>query len=165
MAVTMPMKFRVDDEGATSKTWGLRDRDPCNQCIGSVRVRSGLAIAFPNFYQSRLRGVRLTGDKKQGRLTVLVFYLIDPDIPPVISTEDVPPQQQEWISQAVQDSLDSRFPTELVEKITSMVDSLFSEDEADRYRNDMRRERDTFIELNNSRFFSVPFDISLGQDI
>ena len=94
-----------------------------------------------------------------------VFYLIDPDIPPVISTEDVPPQQQEWISQAVQDSLDSRFPTELVEKITSMVDSLFSEDEADRYRNDMRRERDTFVELNNSRFFSVPFDISLGQDI
>ena len=94
MAVTMPMKFRVDDEGATSKTWGLRDRDPCNQCIGSVRVRSGLAIAFPNFYQHRVEPFELADPTRPGHRKILAFFLTDP-YQIVHSTMMVPPQQRE----------------------------------------------------------------------
>lgn len=163
MAVTMPNTFRANDAGATSKTWGLRDNYPCRQFIGTVPVRNGLAISFPNIYQHRLRRVRLTDDRTEGRLTILAFFLIDPDIPPILSTIDVPPQQREWIFHELQESLDLRLPTEVVERIASMVDSLFSEDEAECYQREMQKERHDFAEANSMNFFSIPFNIALGQ--
>lgn len=165
MAVTMPNTFRANDVGATSKTWGLRDNYPCRQYIGSVPVRNGLAISFPNIYQHRLRRVRLADGQSEGRLTIMAFFLVDPDISPILSTMDVPPQQREWIAQVLQESLDVRLPTEVVERITSMVDSLFSDDEAERYRREMRTERHDFAEANSMNFFSIPFNITLGQRV
>ncbi|KAF5357430.1 hypothetical protein D9757_013333 [Collybiopsis confluens] len=53
MAVSYPRGFNAGDIGATMRTWGLRDGDSCHAYIGSIPIREGLAIVFPNIYQHR----------------------------------------------------------------------------------------------------------------
>ena len=131
MATTFPSGFRPHDVGATLRTWGLQSGDECNQVIGSVRLRTGLSIAFPNIYQHCIQGVRLRKGCDEGRLAVLEFYLVDPDVPPIVSTADLAPQQRNWILRALEDSLDRRLPEEILEKIVDMVESVFSDEEAE----------------------------------
>ena len=163
MAVSFPAVFRRHDVGATLRTWGLRSGDPCHQGIGSVPIRCGLSIAFPNIYQRRLRGVRLKDGAEKGRLTAFAFFLVDPDMQRIPSTADVPPQQRDWVYRALDHSIDQRLPPEILKKIVDMVDSLLSDEEANKYQCQMHRERNTFIALNNGKYFSIPFDPSIGD--
>ncbi|KAF9004921.1 hypothetical protein BDZ89DRAFT_1049319 [Hymenopellis radicata] len=85
----LPRGFGAGDNGATLRTWGLSDGDPCHQYVGSVRIREGLAIVFPNIYQFRHKPVRLADPSKPGLLRMVSFLLVDPDIPPIPSTATV----------------------------------------------------------------------------
>lgn len=161
MAVTSPSDFRPFDVGATLRTWGLRSGDPCNQFLGSVSIRSGLAIAFPNIYQHRFTACRLQPGQREGRLSTIAFFLIDPDSPRVVSTADVPPQQRAWIFRVLESSLDERFPTEVIEKIVSEVDDLMTDEEANVFVEEMQRERADFTKYHDARYFSLPFDIGV----
>ncbi|KAL5511762.1 hypothetical protein ACEPAH_4980 [Sanghuangporus vaninii] len=161
MATTSPSDFMPHDVGATLRTWGLQSGDECNQFIGSVRLRSGLSLAFPNTYQHRIRGVRLREGCKTGRLTVLEFYLVDPDITPVISTDDVAPQQRDWILQALEELIDPRLPHEVLEKIVDMTESVFSEEESEKYRVEMVKDREAFRQLNDRQYFCLPFNVDV----
>lgn len=163
MAVTSPRGFSAGDVGATYRTWGMRDGDACNQLLGSVTIRAGLGIAFPNIYQHRMTAMRLAEPSQTGRFTALSFFLVDPDAPPIISTAHVPPQQPAWIHRALETSLDKRLPTELIERIMSHVDWLLSPEEADGYALEMRKERELFYKLNDDNYFSLPFDIWSGD--
>ncbi|KAH8117208.1 hypothetical protein DFH11DRAFT_988750 [Phellopilus nigrolimitatus] len=162
MAVTSPSNFVPHDVGATLRTWGLQSGDGCNQHLGSVPLRSGLSIAFPNIYQHRIRHVQLREDCKEGRFTVVEFYLVDPDMPPIISTADVAPQQRDWIYLALESSVDRRLPPELLERIVDMVDNVLTDEEADKYRVEMETERVLFTADNTERYFSLPFDIDVA---
>ena len=161
MATTSPSDFMPHDVGATLRTWGLQSGDECNQFIGSVRLRPGLSIAFPNTYQHRIRDMKLRKGCETGRFTVLELYLVDPDITPIVSTDDVAPQQRNWILQPLEDSIDPRLPHEILEKIVEMTESTFSEEEAEKYRAEMAQERDAFRQLNDRQYFCLPFSIDV----
>ncbi len=93
------------------------------------------------------------------------FLLVDPDIPPIPSTSNVPPQQKAWIREALDDFLDVRFPEEVVDKIMQHVDWLVDEDEMVRLREEMMQERREFVSNNDDHYFSIPFDVFNGPEV
>ncbi|KAF8665332.1 hypothetical protein AX16_000351 [Volvariella volvacea WC 439] len=105
MAVTYPRGFEPGDVGATLRTWGFNDGDPCHQYIGSIPLYPNKSVVFPNIYQHRLEPFELKDKSKEGFRRVVSFYVVDPDVSPILSTEGVPPQQEEWIRKAVYDEV------------------------------------------------------------
>lgn len=108
---------------------------------------------------------QLLDPSKEGKQTVISFFLVDPEIQPVVSTAIVAPQQEDWIREAVDDSIDLRLPIEIVEKIMGEVDGLMTKDEAEKYRKRMVEEREAFWKLNDNFHFCIPFDVWNGPDI
>ena len=159
MAINYPRGFSAGDTGATLRTWGLRDSDSCHQYIGSRPVHDGLAIVFPNIYQHHQTSFTLLDPTKPGRQRVITFFLIDPDIQPIVSTAMVAPQQREWIKQAVDESLDRRIPVEIVERIMEYVEGVMEVGESEKYGKALWEVRETFREANNNYHFCIPFDI------
>jgi hypothetical protein len=159
MAVTSPRGFSAGDAGATMRTWGFEDGDACHQYIGSVPVRKGLCLAFPNIYQHRQTSFHLLDSSKEGHQTVLSFLLVDPDIHPITSTSNVAPQQEEWIKRAVDQFIDMRLPSEIIEQIMADVEGVMTREEAKRMRTEMLEERKQFRKQNDSYHFCVPFDV------
>jgi hypothetical protein len=165
MAVTYPRGFSAGDTGATLRTWGMRDGDSCHQYIGEISIREGLSVVFPNIYQHSLTPFTLADPTMAGHLTAIWFFLIDPEIKPVISTSVVGPQQKEWIGKALDDNLDTRLPNELIQQILDNVEGLTSHEEARDYKERFVQETDQFTQANNSYHFCIPFDIWNGPGI
>ncbi|KAG7452093.1 uncharacterized protein BT62DRAFT_960127 [Guyanagaster necrorhizus] len=165
MAVTYPRGFNAGDNGATFRTWGMRDAAPCHQYIGNVPIYQGTAIVFPNIYQYRHTPIQLADPRKPGHRRMISFLLVDPDIPPIPSTSNVPPQQKAWIREALDSFLDVRFPEEVVTRIMDHVDWLVDEDEMVSLQEEMMQERREFISNNDDHYFSIPFDVFNGPDI
>jgi hypothetical protein len=159
MAVTAPRGFSAGDTGATLRTWGFEDGDSCHQYIGHVPIQAGAGLAFPNIYQHRETPFRLKDPSKEGHQTIVAFFLIDPEIQPVVSTTTVAPQQREWITRAMDESLDPRLPNEVFEKIIENVEGTMTEDEAEGFRREMFAERSIFWRLHDSYHFCIPFDV------
>ena len=146
------------DVGATIRTWGLGADDPCNQYLGSVPLRPGLALAFPNIYQHRITYMSLGNPRRPGNLTLLSLFLVDPDITPITSTSSIIPQNYRWIHQAVEKYIDPRLPIEVVVLILSYVDSSPTDEEVDGHERDIRIERKAFRLLLDDHYFSLLFD-------
>lgn len=186
MAISSPREFMYGDEGGTSRTWGLWDQYPCTQYLGKNPLRQGHTVAFPNIYQHRYTSAKLVNEKESGSATVVGMFLVDPDLSGdprplnassgdgvavsptsassdhnfrILSTSDVPPQQKEWMEQAVDDYIDIRLPIEVVEQIVKEVEGVLTEDEAKVYAEEMKREREEFWQNNTDRWFCLPFDV------
>ncbi|GLB43595.1 putative protein of unknown function (DUF4246) [Lyophyllum shimeji] len=140
MAVTYPRGFAAGDAGATTRTWGLRNGDSCHQHIGSRPLAGGLALVFPNLYQHRQTPFSLLDRTRPGHLSVVRFWLVDPEIEPVVSTARVAPQQESWIRDAVGEALGGRLPTELVELVMERVEGLMRREEAEEHAKALRRD-------------------------
>lgn len=145
------------------------------------------SIAFPNIYQSQLTPFRLLNPSKDGRLTIVSFFLVDPDIKPIISTSNVPPQQSTWVRDALYDALTDRLPGELIEAVWSEVlgntaetqgegghegeggratreerrgeSWVMSQEEAEGYRTEYVDVLERFTQASNSYHFCIPFDV------
>lgn len=164
MAVTYPRGFEAGDNGATTRAWGIRDGDSCHQYIGEVLLRPGLSLVFPNIYQHRQTKFSLVNPTRPGHITFVWFFLIDPEIRPIISTAVVAPQQKEWIHRALNEYLDSRLPNEIIDKILEYVEGLMTVEEAHDYKIQLMEDRRRFIQANDSYHFCLPFDIWNGPD-
>lgn len=92
------------------------------------------------------------------------FFLVDPDITPIVSTARVGPQQMEWIHKAIDDHIDARLPSEVVEVIMQNVKGLMTVEETKLYRKQLEDEADRFTHSNNSYHFCIPFDIWGGAE-
>ncbi|KAJ1923546.1 hypothetical protein GGI13_000772 [Coemansia sp. RSA 455] len=66
-----------------------------SQELGSVGIKDGRCVVFPNTYQYEARWFRLADETKTGHCKMLTFYFVDPSTR-IPSTEIVPPQQQDW---------------------------------------------------------------------
>jgi len=159
MAVSHPRGFCVGDEGAIARTWGFHDGDPCNQYIGCVPIREGLGLVFPNIYQHSRGAFYQEDTSTPTELIVLSFFLVDPDIEPIVSTSEIPPQQKDWYQEALYDTLRSRLPTELIDNILYFMDYLMTRDEATIYERHYSKARSLFQGETNTNYFSVPFDL------
>ena len=74
------------DEGSTSMLL---------QNYGSVEIREGRLLAFPNLFHTRLSGRELVDRTRPGRQKFVVLWLVDP-LTRIISTANVPPQRADW---------------------------------------------------------------------
>ena len=122
-------------------------------------MRDGLSIVFPNIYQRHQTSFTLLNPSKPGHQTVIAFFLVDPEIQPIVSTATAAPQQKQWVKQAVDESLDKRVPVEVVERIMGYVEGLMEAEEAEGYGRAFLGVRDSFQEANNNYHFCIPFDI------
>ncbi|TMW56825.1 hypothetical protein Poli38472_006835 [Pythium oligandrum] len=66
--------------------------------IPSITCHSGRMVVLPNYYRQRM--LINPPSSQLGRVRVLAIYLLDPTQPKVSSAE-IPPQQREWIYDAV----------------------------------------------------------------
>ncbi|KAF5384857.1 hypothetical protein D9615_001043 [Tricholomella constricta] len=164
MAVTYPRGFAAGDTGATARTWGLRDGDACHQYIGARTLVPALGLVFPNLYQHRLTPFALSDPSRPGRLVAVRFWLVDPEIRPVVSTAVVAPQQEAWVRDALGRALGEKLPVELVEQVMGEVEGLMGVTEAEEYARAFRAVREMFRVANDQYHFCIPFDIWMAPE-
>ncbi|KAM0544832.1 hypothetical protein ACHAPJ_011663 [Fusarium lateritium] len=116
------------------------------QNIGSVLTRQGRALFFPNVYQHRVEPFELADKTRPGHRKILALFLVDPLVQ-VISTGNVPPQQQDWWVDRISESEPlSKIPTEIRDMISEKVDFPYSLEEAKKVRQELISERKTAID-------------------
>ncbi|PVF99044.1 hypothetical protein CPB86DRAFT_849593 [Serendipita vermifera] len=120
MAVTRPSVTCDDPDSACLAYWGKQRGSHLNQEIGSVVLRKGRCITYPNLYQHRLSPFELVDKSTSGYRTTLQIMLVDPEVP-ILSSTDVPPQQASWAMQALMDSLNNRVPVEIIQRIVDFA--------------------------------------------
>lgn len=99
-------------------------------------------------------------------MTLLSFFIIDPEFTgepgdsfdcEIPATNRVPPQQQSWIKQALEESLNVRVPMEVIDRILDHAEWLTSDEEARQLAQQMKEERVHFWKQHNRFWFSLPF--------
>lgn len=121
--------------------------------VGATETSEGRCIAFPNTYQHRVSPFRLVDASKLGYRKILALFLIDPAIPPIPSTTNVPPQQASWAVEALSttnaDAPVRRLPPEILNMI--QTDPVLMDDrEAKKLRLELMEERTIVMEDANS---------------
>ncbi|KAH7140604.1 hypothetical protein EDB81DRAFT_655028 [Dactylonectria macrodidyma] len=74
---------------------GAGSGGPCLQSYGSVETKEGRLLAFPNVFHHRVSHFGLKDETKTGHRRFIALWLVDP-LTRIISTANVPPQQQNW---------------------------------------------------------------------
>jgi hypothetical protein len=85
-------EYEQDDRKGVREVYGVGDEDAMNQVLGSAETRAGRVLAFPNILQHYVDPFRLADPSRPGHRKILVFFLVDPSVT-IVSTSDVPPQQ------------------------------------------------------------------------
>ncbi|KDQ51143.1 hypothetical protein JAAARDRAFT_41409 [Jaapia argillacea MUCL 33604] len=173
MATVYPQSLQAGDISASLRTYGLSQSTPCHQHLGSVPLSTpGFALTFPNIYQHRFEPFELATPGRQGRLTILELWLVDPELRDsgeVVSTSRIPVQRKEWVRRVVGEVLDERVPIEVVEKIVGAVkfggaaldfggEGLMEEEEVERWAKEMKEERRRAWDEHDKEYFCIPFD-------
>ncbi|PFH49666.1 hypothetical protein AMATHDRAFT_76049 [Amanita thiersii Skay4041] len=159
MPVAFPESSCPGDASGIERTWGLRSGDPTHQYLGFVPMQSGMTVVFPNIYQHCRSQITLADPTSQGRVVLIFFSLVDPEVRGLLSTSIVPPQQKDWIQDAVTRSLFPRLPAELIDKIMRETEGLMDFPTAMGYRSRMIAERALIRRYITSHHFCVPFRI------
>jgi hypothetical protein len=125
--------------------YGVSYNEPVVRLLGGVDTVKCRCIAFPNTYHSRVAPLSLADPTKPGHSSVLMFHLVDPTIN-ILSTAHVPPQQLEWYTAKLDQSLSSALDgARVLQKLVeSLVDWPMSLDEAERHREALMQEREMF---------------------
>lgn len=114
--------------------FGLESEGPAVQDIGSVDLREGRLLTYPNILRHRLEPFKLADPTKSGHRKITALFLVDPNIK-VINTANVLCQHQAWGWREVvrsccskpssmpdmRDSWLSRLPAELQDQILASV--------------------------------------------
>ncbi|KAI8346693.1 hypothetical protein B0O80DRAFT_467497 [Mortierella sp. GBAus27b] len=139
--------------------YGLEDEEPLIQNLDGIVTKQDRCIAFPNIYQHQVQPFELADPTKAGSRSILVFFLVDPEIP-VLSTTHVPPQQKDWeIPKELMLQVMKRLPPELVVEIERMVDWPITLAEAKKHREELMKERKYFVKTMNEEMFERPFSL------
>jgi Protein of unknown function (DUF4246) len=126
--------YEQNDRNGVREVYGLADEDAMNQVLGSVETRAGRALAFPNILQHYVDPFRLADPSRPGHRKILVFFLVDPSVT-IISTSDVPPQQP-WS------------PT-----------STMTLEQAKEFRSQLMQERKFFVDEHNEKIYEREFSL------
>ncbi|KAJ2064913.1 hypothetical protein GGI17_000720 [Coemansia sp. S146] len=127
------------DIDSISKVYGIEqdqlgEEDLASQELGSVGIKDGRCVVFPNVHQYKVPELKLADKTKPGHCKMLTFYFVNPSTR-IPSTDIVPPQQQDW---CFEDILASepfrRLPHLVVDGIMNKVDFPISLKEAKKLR-------------------------------
>ena len=154
-----------DNKGCLT-AWGIGEGSLLNQELGHVVAEEGKCIAFPNVYQHCVQPFELADPSKPGYRKILCFFLVDP-LKRIISTSDVPPQQESWwrseswsqIAFAAVPPL-RNIPPELYDEIiTHTCEGTISRAEAERWREAFMDERSDFADYHSGQNFELEWNM------
>lgn len=128
--------------------------EPSIQPRGSILTREGRLLAFPNIFQHQVQPFELVDSSKPGHRKIVALFLVDPAVH-VLSSANVPPQQQAWWSERfVFRGRLGRLPPEVTELVVDGVDFPISLEEAKKARLQLIEERGNVIEVVKERLSS-----------
>ncbi|KAJ7911050.1 hypothetical protein B0H13DRAFT_2010372 [Mycena leptocephala] len=160
-----PVYHQQEDDVCMEILYGLKRNSHCCEDLGSIATSAGRALAWPNTYQHRVSPFRLIDPTKPGHRKILAIFLIDPSIDPIPSATNIPPQQSEWLFDALEDarhdpkSLYSRLPPEISNLILdNLRDTSLTRDEAEEYRLKLMKKRTGFTQ-NREEELSYSFNM------
>ncbi|KAJ2074980.1 hypothetical protein GGI13_001684 [Coemansia sp. RSA 455] len=100
----------------------LEDGEFASQELGSVDIKDGRCLVFPNTYQYKMPKLKLADKTKPGHCKMLTFYFVDPSTR-IPSTEIAPLQQQGWyFADVLAYEPFCRLPQLIVDSILAKVD-------------------------------------------
>ena len=154
----MSLEYEQNDSRGYCVAYGFGNGDSLSQRLGYVVAKEGKCIAFPNFHQHWVHPFRLADATKPGVRKILTLFLVDPEIR-VLSTSDVPPQQEEWAIEEIGKAPEmGKLPVELFEMIADYAKSgLISRETAKEHRVEVMEERSQFVRMNNEEVFDMEF--------
>ncbi|MFG2431445.1 DUF4246 domain-containing protein [Streptomyces sp. NPDC048590] len=126
--------YEQSDDNGVSEVYGLENEGRLNQVLGSVPTPAGRALAFPNVLQHRVSPFRLADPSRPGHRKILAFFLVDPSVT-LVSTSDVPPQQP-WAET-----------------------STMTPEQARDYREQLMKERKFFVDEHNEQLYEREFSL------
>ncbi|KAF8885777.1 hypothetical protein BD779DRAFT_658289 [Infundibulicybe gibba] len=143
--------------------FGVNPGEPAIQEIGSVEMREGRLITFPNIFQRRVQPFSLADPSKPGHCKVLALYLVDPHIR-IISTANIPCQRRDWWREKIVQGGPRRLvnlPLELQDSIFEQVgDFPIGMEEARKFRLELTQERHTYANIQSEAFASNRFSLN-----
>jgi hypothetical protein len=126
--------YEQNDRDGVRAVYGLDNEYVLNQVLGSAETRAGRALAFPNILQHHVDPFSLADPSRPGHRKILVFFLVDPSVT-IVSTSDVPPQQP-WS------------PT-----------STMTLEQAKGFRSQLMQERKFFVDEHNEKMYEREFSL------
>ena len=132
----------------TPELYGVEDGAPLIQQLGSVALREGRLIVFPNTFQTKLKLFQLADESQPGFCRIAMVHLLDPNRRNM-STKLVPCQRRDWWAEELRQTC-PRFrnlPVEIFDRIVEAIgggDFPISMVEARKIRDEFIRERAEF---------------------
>ncbi|KAF9354695.1 hypothetical protein BGX34_010854 [Mortierella sp. NVP85] len=154
----MEPEYEQSDYNGCDVMYGLEDDGPMIQYLDGIVTKQDRCIAFPNIYQHQVQPFELADPTRPGSRSILVFFLVDPEIP-ILSTTHVPPQQKDWdVPKGLMLEVIEKLPPELVVAIDRMVDWPIGLEEAKEHREELMKERKYFVK-SMKEMFERPFSL------
>ncbi|KAH9925048.1 uncharacterized protein BXZ73DRAFT_50116 [Epithele typhae] len=154
------LPYENGDYKGPTVVYGLRNDDALSQALGHLVAEEYKCVAFPNVYQHFVEAFKLEDETRPGHRKILALFLVDPNVR-ILSTTDVPPQQQEWaVAVAEAEALGGvrKLPQELLDMIFGFTEpALMSRKQAEEHREKLMEERSAFVEYHNEQTFEMHF--------
>ncbi|KAI0708785.1 hypothetical protein C8T65DRAFT_576237 [Cerioporus squamosus] len=154
------MPYQQSDHQGYLAAYGFAGGDPLNQPLGHIVAEEDKCVAFPNIYQHRVDAFELADPSRPGYRKILCFFLVNPTTR-IVSTSDVPPQQEEWVREDAADMAELRtLPRELQDIVMRYARvGTISRGEAVRDREELMKERASFVMEHNEQVFETKFNM------
>ncbi|UDD63118.1 hypothetical protein AFCA_010392 [Aspergillus flavus] len=121
---------------------------------GAWHVKEGRLLTFPNILQHRVSPFSLADRSMPGHRKILALLLVDPYLP-IISSSNVPPQQEKWATErerSIRQAL-RPLPQELKDMVYDDLDTRYmTMDEAKAFRLELMEERSAAAFEQNENF-------------
>ncbi|KAJ1991378.1 hypothetical protein GGI25_001696 [Coemansia spiralis] len=153
--------YEQDDHQGVALAYGLVDNSEALliQEVGQVETKKGRCIVFPNIYQHRVSSFKLADPTKPGYRKIFAFFFIDPATK-VPSTEVVPPQQQDWWTEQLENvNPIGSLPSLVKNCIYNNVSFPIGLSEAKQIRLSLMDERSSSNGAANSDLFAANFSL------
>ncbi|KAJ7136136.1 hypothetical protein C8R44DRAFT_869805 [Mycena epipterygia] len=134
-----------------------QDDSRCVEMLFGMVTQEGRALAWSNLFQHSVSPFGLSDHSKPGHRKILAIFLVDPTIDPIVSATDVPPQQAEWASDALEQahvdpqSNFAKLPQELADLVKGHLTRA--------YRLRLMKERTVFDRDHTATAFTQTFNM------
>ncbi|KAI0716776.1 hypothetical protein C8Q76DRAFT_839679 [Earliella scabrosa] len=154
------LPYMQDDHRGYVVAYGFGRGHALNQQLGHIVVEEDKCLAFPNIHQHHVDPFELADPSKPGHRKILCFFLVNPEHQ-ILSTTDVPPQQEDWVIEELENALASRqLPPELFDMIAGYAKlGTISREEAEYDRDDLMDERSDFVVEHNENMYALEFNM------
>ncbi|KAI4089436.1 MAG: hypothetical protein L6R37_008043 [Teloschistes peruensis] len=148
------LPYPQNEHKAIQQIFGIENDSPTIQNVGRVLTREGRLLCFPNVMQHRVSLFRPADPTKPGHRKILALFLVDPNLK-IISTENIPPQQNSWWREMVQTAgVFEELSPALAENVLNSDGFPVTLEKAKQQRLELMDERKSFVKWHDDQFVS-----------